>query len=403
MVIDAFFGTGRLRPLQGAVRGVLQQVRVLKEDKPSLLIIALDLPSGLDADTGAIDPACLPADITVTLGFPKVGLLSFPGAEMVGRLKIADIGIPQSLAQDVSTEVTTAKQVRELLPKRPKNANKGTFGRVLVVSGSINYIGAAYLACSGATRVGAGLVTLATPKSLQPILAAKLTEVTYAPLPEAAPGIVHPKAAQTLLKQLEDYDVLLLGCGLGQSPEAVEFTRTSLHSLPPGKLVLIDADGLNNLAKKAEWWQGLKCRAVLTPHPGEMSRLSGLPVPQIQSNRLGVAQEYAAKWRQTVVLKGAYTIIAAPEGEAKLCPIANAGLASAGTGDVLSGAIAGLMAQGLSPLNASLCGVFLHANAGELVKEELGDAGMLASDLIPKLPLVLKEIKGLTASFEGVV
>jgi NAD(P)H-hydrate epimerase len=393
VVIDAFFGTGRLRPLEGAVKAVLQQVRAVKEETPGVLIVALDLPSGLDADSGAIDPACLNADVTVTLGFPKLGLFSFPGAERVGRLKIADIGIPQSLAEDVPTELITAEEVRELLPKRPKNANKGTFGRVLVVSGSINYIGAAYLACEGAIRVGAGLVSLATPKSLQPILAAKLTEVTYTPLPEAEPGIVHPEAAGILLKQLEGYDVLLLGCGLGQSPEAVEFVKSSLYSLPQGKPIVLDADGLNNMAKSPGWWQGLDCQAVLTPHPGEMARLCGLSVPQIQEKRLEVAQEYAAKWQQTVVLKGAYTAIAAPKGKAKLCPVANAGLASAGTGDVLCGAIAGLMAQGLSPFAAATCGVFLHAMAGELVQEELGDAGMLASDLLPKLPLVLKGIK----------
>jgi hydroxyethylthiazole kinase-like uncharacterized protein yjeF len=224
-------------------------------------------------------------------------------------------------------------------------------------------------------------------------LASKLTEVTYAPLPEAEPGIVHPEAAQVLLEWLAGYDVLLLGCGLGQSPAAMEFIRASLFSLPRDKPAVLDADALNTLAQTPDWWPRLGPGAVLTPHPGEMSRLIGLSVPEIQSNRLQRAQECAVRWRQTVVLKGAYTIIAAPDGRAKLSPIANAGLASAGTGDVLCGAIAGLMAQGLEPFAASSCGVYLHAVAGELVKGELGDAGMVATDLLPKLPLVIKGLK----------
>jgi hydroxyethylthiazole kinase-like uncharacterized protein yjeF len=393
VVVDALFGTGTLRPLDETVNRILAQVKAAKESRPGLLLLALDLPSGLDADTGATDPACLAADITVTLGFPKLGLFSFPGAEKVGKLIIADIGIYPSLAGDVATELITADEVAASLPRRPLDANKGTFGRLLAVAGSINYIGAAYLACSAAIRVGAGLVTLATPKSLQPILASKLTEVTYAPLPEAEPGIVHPEAAQVLLEWLAGYDVLLLGCGLGQSPAAVEFIRASLFSLPPDKPTVLDADALNTLATTPDWWLRLGPRTVLTPHPGEMSRLIGLSMPEVQSNRLQRAQEYAVKWQQTVVLKGAYTVIAAPNGRAKLNPIANAGLASAGTGDVLSGAIAGLMAQGLEPFAASSCGVYLHAMAGELVKGELGDAGMIATDLLPKLPLVLKGIK----------
>jgi NAD(P)H-hydrate epimerase len=393
VVIDALFGTGKLRPLEGEAKEVLQRVRAVKEGHSQPLIVALDLPSGLDADSGAIDPTCLPADITVTMGFPKVGLFSFPGAEKVGRLTIADIGFPQSLAEDIPLELITPEGVASLLPRRPADANKGTFGRVLIAAGSLNYIGAAYLACQGAMRVGAGLVTLATPKSLQPILAAKLTEATYAPLPEAEPGIVHTEAAQVLLEWLKGYNILLLGCGLGQSPQAVEFIRSSLFSLPQGKPFVLDADGLNALAKTPEWWQRLKERGVLTPHPGEMSRLTGLAIPQIQGERIGVSREHAAKWQQTVVLKGAHTVISSPDGMTRLSPIANAGLASAGTGDVLSGAIAGLMAQGLSPFAAAVCGVYLHATAGELAKEELGDAGMLATDLLPKLPLVLKGLR----------
>ncbi len=391
VAIDALFGTGRLRPLEGTIKGILEQVRAAKESRPQLLIVALDLPSGLDADTGAIDPACLDADVTVTLGFPKLGLFSFPGASKVGQLKIVDIGIPESLAQDISTELITAEEVAATIPKRPPSANKGTFGRVLVVAGSINYIGAAYLACEGAIRVGAGLVTLGTPKSLHPILASKLTEVTYIPLPEAEPGLIHPEAAPVLLDSLSGYDVLLLGCGLGLSPGTREFIQAFLFTqdLP----TVLDADALNALAQIPGWWSKLNSQVVLTPHPGEMSRLTGLSIAEIQEDRLHRAREYASSWQHTVVLKGAHTIIAAPDGRARISPVANAGLASAGTGDVLSGTIAGLMAQGLLPFAAASCGVYLHAMAGEMVKNELGDAGMIASDLLPKLPLVIKGLK----------
>ncbi len=306
---------------------------------------------------------------------------------------MADIGIPARLAEDISAEIITAKKIRALLPKRPPDANKGTFGQVLVTGGSLNYIGAVYLACAAATRVGAGLVTLATAGSLQPVLASKLTEVTYAPLPESEPGIIAANGAKALQPWLASYDVLLLGCGLGQSPSAAELVKSILFSSPNLPALVLDADALNILATIPQWWQKLTKNAVLTPHPGEMSRLTGLSIDEIQSKRWSVAQEAAASWQKTVVLKGAYTIVAAPDGRTRINPTANPGLASAGTGDVLAGAIAGLAAQGLSLFDAAVGGVFLHSQAGEAVKKELGDAGMVASDLLAILPLVIKSLK----------
>jgi len=393
-VIDALFGTGKSRPLQGVFLQVLDRVGKAREKWPDLHIIALDLPSGLNANTGAVDPACLYADNTITLGFPKLGLFNSPGAGRIGKLTIADIGIPAHLAEKITTELITPGWARSVLPKRPLEANKGSFGRVLVVAGSINYIGAAYLACSGAMRVGAGLVTLATPSSLQPILASKLTEATYLPLPEEERGIVSPKAAKLIQEQLDYYNVLLLGCGLGQSQSAIEFISSIL--LEPKQLLpslVLDADALNILAKIPNWWQRLTSDAILTPHPGEMSRLAGISVDEIQSDRLGMAKKVAKEWHKTIVLKGAYTVIASPDAQARISPIANPGLASAGTGDVLTGAIAGLLAQGLSLFDAATCGVYLHGEAGEMVKAGLGDAGMIATDLLPVLPQVIKQLK----------
>ncbi len=393
-IIDALFGTGKSRPLRGAFLQALSTVSRARKKQPSLHVIALDLPSGLDADTGAVDPACLFADYTITLGFPKPGLFNSPGKERVGKLTVVDIGIPPYLAERANSELLSNEWAWSALPKRPLEANKGSFGRVLVVAGSINYIGAAYLACSGAIRVGAGLVTLATPISLQPILAAKLTEVTYLPLPESRRGIISPGATKLIHQQLNQYDVLLLGCGLGQSRPAIKFIGTTLLkeevTLPP---LVLDADALNTLAKIPNWWLQLPFDAILTPHPGEMARLVGISVDEVQQDRQGIAKRVALDWKKTIVLKGANTVIATSDGQSRISPIANPGLASAGTGDVLSGAIAGLLAQGLSLFDAAALGVYLHSEAGEMVRAKLGDAGMIASDLLPALPQAIKQLR----------
>jgi hydroxyethylthiazole kinase-like uncharacterized protein yjeF len=393
-VVDALFGTGKSRPLGGVFKQSLELVAEARKKRAELKIIALDLPSGLDADSGTCDPSCLYVDHTITLGFPKPGLYNSPGAGRAGVITVVDIGIPKYLAKEVTTELITNSWARSILPQRPLEANKGSFGRVLVVAGSINYIGAAYLACSGAIRAGAGLVTLATASSLQPILAAKLTEVTYLPLPESSPGVISAEEAGLVLSELKNYNVLLLGCGLGQSEQAVGFIRSVLlqpkTALPP---LVLDADAINTLANAPDWWQELNDDAILTPHPGEMARLTGFSVTEIQTNRAGMAKKMASEWKKTIILKGAYTVVAAPDGRCRISPIANPGLASAGTGDVLAGAIAGLLAQGLNNFDSAGLGVWLHAQAGEMVKAKLGDTGMLASDLLPVLPIVIKELR----------
>jgi hydroxyethylthiazole kinase-like uncharacterized protein yjeF len=390
-VIDALLGTGRMRPLEGIFQKVLVRVGKVKENH-NTYVVAVDLPSGLDADSGAVDPACLYADLTITMAFPKLGLFSFPGAERVGKLKVADIGIPESLADSVKIELITRDRARSVLPERPLNANKGSFGRVLVSAGSINYIGAAYLACNGALRVGAGLVTLATAVSLQPVLASKLTEVTYLPLPESQPGIISPGAAELIAGQSDQYHALLLGCGLGRSQSVTEFVNSLLFGKGLPTLVL-DADALNILAETPDWWQRLTNDAILTPHPGEMARLCGLSVEEVQADRPGIAQRLAAEWQKTIVLKGAHTVVASPDGRCRVSPFANPGLASAGTGDVLAGVIAGLLAQGLSLFDAGSLGVYLHGEAGEMIRNMLGDAGMIATDLLSALPVVIKQLK----------
>lgn len=389
-VIDALLGTGKMRPLEGIFKQILEKVNAAKKEK-QIKIIAVDLPSGMDADTGAIDPTCPDADLTVTLAFPKLGLYKFPGAARVGKVIIADIGIPESLTDDINIELLTDAWATKNLPQRPLDSNKGTFGRVMINAGAPNTIGAAYLASSGAMRVGAGLVTLAAPGSLISIIAAKLSEATYCPLPESKPGVVAAAAAENLSANCSQYNALLTGCGLGQDPATVEFFSALLKKSLPS--LVIDADGLNILAKIPEWWRQIPDSAIITPHPGEMARLCGLPIDEIQANRLDIARKFATIWQKTVVLKGAFTVIAAADGKYRLSPFANPGLASAGTGDVLAGVIAGLVGQGLKPYDAAALGVYLHGAAGDKIKDEVGDTGMIASDLLPALPLVIKQLK----------
>ena len=394
LVMDAVLGTGRGRPLEGVVREAMLRLIAVREHRPGMTVMALELPTGMDADTGQVDPACPRADVTITFAYPKAGHFRFPGAAQLGRLRVVEIGIPGHLANDVNLELLTKGWVRNRLPSRPLDSHKGTFGHCLVIAGSQSYVGAAYLASQAAARVGPGLVTLASPQAVYPILASKLTEVIHLPVPDDAKGRFHPDAALLLRERLGDYTSLLVGCGFGQSEGLVEFLRRLLLSEPqPGLPLVIDADGLNNLARIEGWWQGWTSPAVLTPHPGEMSTLTGVATPEVQTNRTSSALEWSSRWSKVVALKGAHTVVASPEGICRVSPFANPALASGGTGDVLTGMIAGLMAQGLSPEDATCCGVYLHGAAGEAVRETLGDRGTLAGDLLDELPRVIKSVR----------
>lgn len=437
LIVDALLGTGASRPIRGLLKTILEVVKkeVEKQQKariltgtlypvsgprslaasPGLPIIAVDVPSGLNCDTGEVDPAAIPADLTVTFGYPKMGQFLFPGAEYVGQLLVADIGIPAELAAEVEIELTTLELVRELLPERPLAAHKGTFGKALIVAGSINYTGAAYLAGAAATRVGTGLVTLALAQSIYPILAAKSSEPTFLLLPQDM-GVLIPEAVKVLTERMSDYQALLLGPGLGREKKTIEFVRGLLNLEPrarKGRLgfvsaveeggeeqekqllppLVIDADGLNALADTPQWWTHLQEMSILTPHPGEMSCLTGLSVAEIEADRLAVARRMAAQWNQVIVLKGAYTVIAAPQGRTAINPFANPGLATAGSGDVLAGAIVGFLAQGLAPWEAAVVGAFMHGLAAELGRDQWGTAGMVAGDLLPLLPRAIELVK----------
>jgi len=397
IIIDALLGTGIARPIEGVMKAMLNTVRAIVsmrgENRP--LIVAVDLPSGLNSDTGGIDPAALYADLTVTFAFPKRGLFLFPGAAYAGDVVVADIGIPRQLARDVALDLAEPDIVARLLPTRPRDAHKGTFGKLLVIAGCVNYTGAAYLACTAAYRVGAGLVTLAVARSIHPILAAKTTEVTFLPLPEAEPGYLSADSLPIVLDAVPRYDALLIGCGLGTHPQTRQIVLDLVGQMKKVSRLpmIIDADGLNALASVADWWSATPDSAVLTPHPGEMARLSGLSMEQIAADRIGITMQHATAWAKVVLLKGAYTVIAAPSGVATINPFANPALATAGTGDVLAGTIAGLLTQGVPPYAAAVAGAYLHASAAQIVTENIGDAGMVASDLLPALPHAIRRLR----------
>ena len=387
-VLDSVLGTGRTRPLQGSIRKIMTRL-----SKRKGLLIAVDVPTGVDAGTGQADPATPRADLTLALGFPKVGHFLFPAAERVGNLKVLDIGIPQMAAQDVALEMLTPSWVRDKLPRRPLEGHKGTFGHTLIIGGSANYPGAACLATEAALRSGAGLVTLAAPQSIQSILASRLTEAIRLPLPDGGLQRMTPQAVPTLKEALPQYTSLAIGCGMGRSNEAIEFLEMALLSQPrPTQPLVVDADGLNNLSQIDNWWTRLKTPAILTPHPGEMSRLTGLSTTEVQARRIDTAREWSSIWGKVVVLKGAFTVVAAPSGHCWIAPFAKPILATGGTGDVLTGIIAGLLAQGMSPEHAATCGVYLHGAAAESLKEAYGDRGAKATDIIDALPRVTKEL-----------
>ncbi len=396
-VLDSVLGTGRSRPIEGALASILGEVSRARSSRRDLPLFALDVPTGLDADTGALDPHTPPPDVTLALGYPKLGMFALPGAASVGALEVLDIGIPPGLDDDAPVELMTAASAARLAPPRPLAAHKGSFGRALIVAGSPNYVGAARLAALAATRVGAGLVTLAIPATLQPSVAAGATEPTFIPLPESSSGFADPdRASPLLLDAMPGYDSLLVGCGLGQDERTRDLLERLLLCGAPTPPAVVDADALNFLASRGDDWSEYFTQgAVLTPHPGEMSRLTGEPSAQLQADRVASATNAAAAWGKVVALKGAFTVAAAPDGRVALSPFANPGLASAGTGDVLAGAMAGLLAQGVGLFDAATLGVYLHAAAGERVRAELGDAGMVATDLLPELPKAIRALSGL--------
>jgi hydroxyethylthiazole kinase-like uncharacterized protein yjeF len=431
VVVDALLGTGTRLPVRGTVAKALDQVgRALaarrqppRQPLTSLaapvaptehdwpFVVAVDGPTGLDYDTGALDDAAFPAHLTVTFAYPKRGHFRLPGTGAVGELVVADIGTDPALAADVTLEVITAAMVRGWLPPHPLEAHEGTCSKALIVAGSVNHPGAAYLAGAAATRAGAGLVTLALPAAIHPTVAAQLAEATYLLLPHEL-GVIAAEAAHVMAERLEGHDVLLLGPGVGHERETAAFVEllltgaggrrrlgfvgTEESEAPPPALppLVVDADGLKVLAEMEGWPKRLPPASVLAPTPGVMARLTGCTVSDVQSDRVAMAQSQAAAWGQVVVLQGAHTVVAAPDGQTAIAPFTNPGLATTGTGAVLAGAIAALRAQGLDAFEAAAAGAYLHGLAGDLAREEVGAVGMAAGDVVARLPQAWRHIVG---------
>ncbi|MDT8900014.1 NAD(P)H-hydrate dehydratase [Anaeroselena agilis] len=387
-LVDALLGTGFSGEVSGDLAAVVKIINAA--GKP---VVAVDIPTGIDADTGRVRGVAVSAAHTVTFGLPKPGLLFQPGAAHAGTVTVVDIGLPAALLADAGMRqnAVTATLVRRLLPPRRPWAHKGTGGRVALVAGSPGLTGAAALASMAAVRAGAGLVTVGIAAGLNAIMEVKLTEVMTKPLPEETCGIIGPAAVEEIAAIAETADVLAIGPGLGRAAETVDAVREIVRNVRCP--LVIDADGLNALAGHTESLLETEALAVLTPHPGELARLTGRPLPVINADRLGAARDAATGLGAIVVLKGPGTVIAYPDGEAFINTTGNAALATGGTGDVLTGVIAALVAQGLTSHDAAVAGVYLHGLAGELAAGARL-AGMAAGDLLPALPAAIASLHG---------
>lgn len=420
VLLDGVLGTGIKLPLKKDIAELLSEVNdILDGMEESPLIVAVDCPSGVDCDSGEVADETIAADLTVTMAAVKQGLLKLPAFEYIGDLEVVDIGLPDDLPslQDSKSEVADPDSVAALLPERPPDSHKGTFGTALIAAGSVNYTGAALLAGEAAYRVGAGLVTMAIPASLHGALSGRFPEATWVLLPHEM-GVISSNGAEVLAKNFERASALLIGPGFGTENSTKEFIENILEGkfsakkttqrigfvhqetekaeenkakLPP---LILDADGLKLIAQIKDWHKKLPSPAILTPHPGEMSVLTGLSKEEIQENRQEIAGKYAREWGHIVVLKGAFTVVASPEGRMTIIPVASPALARAGTGDVLAGLIVGLRAQGLDAFDAAVAAAWIHAQAGLYAADDLGTtASVLAGDVLDSVSDVVSDLE----------
>ncbi|MEE3330697.1 MAG: NAD(P)H-hydrate dehydratase [Myxococcota bacterium] len=390
VVVDALFGTGLARAIdEGAAATAIKAIAELRT--AGARVVAADLPSGLCADTGQVLGCCVEADETVTIGLPKPGLLLEPGRSRSGRVRVARAGIV-AVAPDIAIDVhaMTRAAARGLLPARPRTGHKGTFGHALIVAGSEGKTGAAALAARAALRGGAGLVTLACPAGLNDILEPLCLEAMTIPVADTAARGFAASAEDELLALAHERSVVALGPGLGQEPETVSLVRALVGRCE--RPLVLDADGLNALGDAPELLRGRSAPSVLTPHPGEAARLLSVSPSEINADRLQYARELAERSGATVVLKGAPTVTARPDGAVVVNTSGGPALAVGGTGDVLTGLVAALLAQGVTAESSASLGAFVHGCAGDRIAARNGPTGLLASDLVDELPAALREV-----------
>ncbi len=372
LVIDALLGIGVDREVEGLMANLIESI-----NNSTVPVVSVDIPSGINADNGEVMGCAVRADWTVTFTFPKIGLLCYQGAEYAGEIYIAQINIPYFLVDHEAVDLLTAGRILDMLPSRPRSAHKGNMGRVLLVAGSPGMSGAAVLAGESALMGGAGLVYLAAAQSLSTVIGAKLVEVITISLPEVKPGIISPGAAEQLLEKAGSCDVLAAGPGLDPGEETTALLKKLIKKSPVP--VVIDAGALGALSGKMDLLKEALKPPVLTPHPGEMARLIGASVQEVQNNRLQVALDYARIWNSIIILKGFNTIIAFPDGRAAINPTGGPSLATAGSGDLLTGLIASFISQGMTVENAAAAAVFIHGLAGDIVP---AGRGHMAGDIL---------------------
>jgi hydroxyethylthiazole kinase-like uncharacterized protein yjeF len=395
VLLDGVLGTGFHLPLRGKLSEVLKSIYCVMVRCSNIQIVAVDCPSGVDCDNGEVAECTLKAVNTLTMAAVKQGLLKHPARAYCGEIHLIDIGVGKisEYIEDQLPTMIDSRWVRSHLPERLDTGHKGTFGTALVVAGSKAFTGAAYLAGKGAYRAGCGLVNVATLNTVRRCLAGELVEAVWTLLPKQNQGY-DPKGATILQNQFSSIDSLVMGPGWGINAANQKFLAELLKVIPDQLPTLIDADGLKLLSRIDHWWEKVPEHTVLTPHPGEMAILTGRPVADIQSNRWKIAQTFAKKWGVILLLKGAVTVIAVPDGRFYINPISDSALATAGSGDVLSGIIGGLLAQGMDADQAAAAGAWLHGEAGLMAKEKLGSSiPVTAMDILDGISFVFGELK----------
>ncbi|HEY3417881.1 MAG TPA: NAD(P)H-hydrate dehydratase [Armatimonadota bacterium] len=389
LIIDALLGTGVTGPVHGVLGELIERTNALRGGRG---VLAVDLPSGVETDTGQVDGPAMRAAATVTMGLPKPCLVLYPGAELAGAWTVADIGFPPEVVASwpAVAEITEGEQAASWVPRRTPTAYKGSNGYALIIAGSFGMTGAASMSSTSAYRSGAGLVRLAVPATLVQALNATLTEVVFRPMPATPAGTLSFHAAQLLLAEADEVQATLIGPGLSRNAA----TRNAMQRLVaqwPGPLV-VDADALTAMAGQDALWGQRKAPTIITPHPGEMSRLLGKPIKELEQNRIDTAKTAAQRFNAVTVFKGAPTVVAAPDGRAFVNPTGNAGLAVAGTGDTLSGSIVAFLAQGLAPLEAAVLACYVGGRAAEIGTAQRGIHGFTAPDLAAAIPLAINAL-----------
>jgi len=397
IVLDGILGTGFHLPLRPDIANVLRIVKdTISEVFDPPFVIAVDCPSGIDCDSGDAADEVIPANLTVTMAAIKIGMLRIPAFNLCGRIELANIGDLEPLEswQKINRFVIDSEWVKQKLPPRPDDSHKGTFGTALIIAGSKNYIGAAFLAAKAAYLSGCGLVTLAAIDEVRHALAGQLPEVTWIPLPDKG-GFVSEEGVYILQDYIPKANGLLIGPGFGIHNSTEKFLQKLFEEFKGHvSALIIDADGLKLLARLPDWPKRLPPETILTPHPGEMSVLTQVNTNEIQMQRVFTAEHYANLWNQIIILKGAFSIIVEPHGRTAMNPVASSALAKAGTGDVLAGLITGLRAQGVNSFEAATIGVWIHAQAGLLAASKIGTArSVLSSDILKAISDVFQELE----------